>query len=736
MSTFQPREGQRQILDYECGRMGVSAVPGSGKTSTIAALAARLVQRGLPGRGKVLVVTYQNAAVDHLRTRIREELAAVGRLQVGCDVRTLHSLSHGLVRTHPALAGVEADFQVLDERASYQLLDKAVRLWNSQNTRIWGRLGPDEYYGEGWEQEWQRLAAQIARAVISTAKNRRLRPEPLLEGLAEGGNQFLRIGAQIYQLYQQQLQTIGGVDFDDLVWMAVELLEANPELCLRLRRRWPVVLEDEAQDSVPLQEALLGFLSGEGGNWIRVGDPNQAIMSTFTAADPRFLRRFLDQEGVQAIEMAISGRCAPRILALANHLVEWTGQRHPLEPVRNLAFRLQHIQPTGPGDPQQNPLDSESSVAFREYNHQLEEFADVARRATHFARLHPECTLSVLVPTNRLGYELGEYLRESGAEFDELLQSGQASRQVADTLGGVLDFLAEPLQRQHLEQVYRAVRRCWPQGDQVGDEQQVATWLRSCYRPEALLFPEAGNGLAQALPPVGPIAAGDLAEIGCLAEELRRWLRAASLPIDQLVLTVAQDLLGEEELGRAQKLAGYLRNRGEQYPDWRLPELARELGQVVQGGSGALAEAGEGYEPRPGRITLTTMHKAKGLEWDLVYLVGVDGRWFPHALDDYFLGERAFLGGDPAAEARSALRALVGEENPGGRSATDQAHLEIIAERLRLLYVGITRARRYLALSWSREVPAGARMRPVASAPIFQVLKQFYQSEYGATVQE
>lgn len=271
MSTFQPREGQLQILEYEGGRMGVSAVPGSGKTSTIAVLAARLVERGLPGRGKVLVVTYQNAAVDHLRTRIREELAAKGRLQVGCDVRTLHSLSHGLVRAHPSLAGVEADFQVLDERASYQLLDKAVRLWNSQNTRIWGRLGPDEYYGESWEQEWQRLATQLARTVISTAKNRRLKPEALLERLGEGENQFLRIGAQIYQLYQQQLQTIGGLDFDDLVWMAVELLEANPELCARLRRRWPMVLEDEAQDSVPLQEALLGLLSGPGGNWIRVG---------------------------------------------------------------------------------------------------------------------------------------------------------------------------------------------------------------------------------------------------------------------------------------------------------------------------------------------------------------------------------------------------------------------------------------------------------------------------------
>ncbi|MBM3280849.1 MAG: UvrD-helicase domain-containing protein, partial [Candidatus Handelsmanbacteria bacterium] len=177
MSGFAPRPGQRQILAYQGGLMGVSAVPGSGKTTTIAALAAQLVVRGLPARGKVLVVTYQNAAVEHLRNYIRAGLEGRSRLMNGCEVRTLHSLAYGLVRTYPALAGVGADFQILDERASSHLLDKAVRLWNGQNARIWGRLGPDEYFGEAWEREWQRLALQLTRTVVGAAKNRRLGPE-------------------------------------------------------------------------------------------------------------------------------------------------------------------------------------------------------------------------------------------------------------------------------------------------------------------------------------------------------------------------------------------------------------------------------------------------------------------------------------------------------------------------------------------------------------------------------
>ena len=735
MNRFKPREGQRQILEYQGGLMGVSAVPGSGKTATIAALAARLIAGQLPEEGQVLVVTYQNAAVDNVRVRIRAELEALDLVQLGYDVRTLHSLSYGIVRTHSGLAGAAAEFQVLDERANGSLLDKAVRIWNSQNTRVWGRLAPGDYFDERWEQEWRQIAQKVARMVISAAKNRRLKPRELLERIQafdEGEiNLFLRIGAEIYRLYQVQVETIGGLDFNDLVWMAADLLEHHPDLCARLRRRWPIVREDEAQDSVPLQEDLLGLLAGEGGNWIRVGDPNQAIMSTFTAADPLFLRRFLDREEVQTLEMAISGRCAPRILELANYLVEWGGFEHPLREVRQRAFRQQQIRPTEAGDPQQNPPDADSDVVFRQYNNRQEEIRDVVRRARLFARRNPDRTLSILAPTNRVGYEVAELLRESEAPFDEVLQSSKSARQVSDTLCRLLTFLAEPLQRNHLEEAYLGLRECWPGPGGSGDAERVSLLLRSCYRPEDLLFPGPEMRLEDALPPVGEIGPGDREAIEVLGHYLRRWLRATALPVDQLVMTVAQDVLQDDDLSRAQKLAIFLSGRAEQNLDWRLPELVRELAQTVRGGRGVLAEDEEIFEPRPGRITLTTMHKAKGLEWDLVYLIGVDGDWFPHDLDDYFRGEYEFLGGDPGEEAKAALLELIGLAGEERLSATDLAHVEVIAERLRLLYVGVTRARRLLALSWSREIPMATRSRAAPPAAPFLKLQYFYRTQYG-----
>ena len=250
---FEPRAGQREILAYQGGLLGVSAVPGSGKTAAIVALATRLIAERQAEGGQVLIVTYQNAAVDNVRGRIGQHLQEMDMLQIGYDVRTLHSLAYGIVQANPGLVGAATEFVVLDERASESLLDKAVRAWNDDNKGVWGRLGPGEYVDPQWEQEWRDIARKVARTVITTAKNRRLRAEDLLAriGGVEDRNQFLRIGAEIYRLYQQQVETIGGLDFDDLVWMAVEMLQQYPDLCSRYRRRWPFVLEDEAQDSVP-----------------------------------------------------------------------------------------------------------------------------------------------------------------------------------------------------------------------------------------------------------------------------------------------------------------------------------------------------------------------------------------------------------------------------------------------------------------------------------------------------
>lgn len=736
--SFEPRAQQKQVLDYRGGLMGVSAVPGSGKTMTISALAAELIARGLPADSQVLVVTYQNAAVDTVRARIAAELKSQGMLHAGYDVRTLHSLSYTIIQANPGLAGTTTDFSVLDGRAQASLLRKAVRIWNNQNRRVWESLFPEGWEGDYFRKQWPDIIQNVARTVISTAKNQRLGPNALREIIIAAGpddvDLFLRISSEIYHIYQQQVQTVGGLDFDDLVWLAVELLEDHPDLRERLRRRWLYVLEDEAQDSVPLQEDLLSLLVGDEGNWVRVGDPNQAIMNTFTAADPKYLRRFLEREDVDVVTLPVSGRSSPKIIDLANHLVDWVHETHPVAEVRERSFRHQMIRPTAPDDPQQNPSEDESIITFRTFPKRDAEFRVTARRAKRFTESHPHLTVGMLVPTNRMGYEMADELRAIRVDFDEVLRSSASSRQVAEVLSAVLAFLANPLKAGNLETAYDMLRQVLPDVAGADDPERVATLLRSSSRIEALVFPTPGVTADEVVPPIPGVTEADIETVTALSRHLQRWTRAVTLPVDQLLMTIAQDVFIDAKLATAQKLAAYLRNRAEQNVDWRLPELSRELELIATGRSGftGLAEEEYGFEPAPGRITLTTMHRAKGLEWDLVYLVGVDGSWFPHTLDDQFMGEYEALGGDPSEEAKAALLTLIGELELDSYSATETAHIEVIAERLRLLYVGITRARRYLSVSWSREVQYGMRFRMVQPAEAFLELRAYHNDRDGS----
>ena len=739
-SVFEPRPGQREILEYEAGRMGVAAVPGSGKTTTITALAARLLdsryrgQGSLGDNGEVLVVTYQNAAAESLRRRIGRQLSDQGLPPSGYAVRTLHGLAYGIVQMWPGHVGTTADFRVLDERSQRDLIDRAVADWNAENTPTWGRLAPGDgqTYGPDWEENWRRIAAGLARTCIAAAKNRRLDADGLvrlLAGQVEGGVPqdlpgmlYLRIGTEIFTRYQLLVETSGGIDFNDMVRLAVDLLESNPDLATRLNQRWPVVLEDEAQDSVPLQEELLERLTADRGHWIRVGDPNQSITSTFTSADPRFLRRFLAREDVVALEMQVSGRCAVPIMDLANDLVDWVCDEYPVVEVRSRAFRRQHMVPTLDGDPQRNPPAQDSRIALRGYEHRDEELLDVVRRAQRFSASRPDCTLAVLVPTNRLGYDLADLLRAQQIPFDERLQSSRSARTVVDMLAGILAFVGDPLSSRGMAAAYTALQTQSNPLEPAPPGQDLGVLVRSCYRPESLFFPQPGVTLADAFPPVQALRDADLRPVEALVKWTRRWLSAARFPVDQLVLAIADDLLDGDDLARAHKVAQFLRRRADQNPCWRLPELAADLRRADASREVLGGEEDVDYEPQPGQLTVTTMHKAKGMEWDLVYLVSIDGLEFPGTTQDYFRGYQEHLEGDPAELARAQLTALIDDVSPAAATART-GQVEYISERLRLLYVAITRARRYLSVSFSQHVPAGQRTRRVPDAMVFHRLR-------------
>jgi DNA helicase-2/ATP-dependent DNA helicase PcrA len=744
LPAFRLRPAQQEILRYRGGKMGVSAVPGSGKTWTLSLLAAQIVASGeLRDEQEVLVVTLVNSAVENFYRSVSKFVEKQGLLPyMGYRVRTLHGLAHDIVRGRPALVGLEDRFQIVDEREA-----EAIRL---EAARAWLRSHPDvleDYLDEGMDEgkrAWVRreqfpeLVGEIALGLVRYAKDLRLTPERLRQRLDElpVPLPLAEMGWQIYDDYQQALAYRGAVDFDDLIRLAIQALEADPAYLDRLRDQWPYILEDEAQDSSRLQEEILSLLAGPNGNWVRVGDPNQAIYETFTTASPQYLRNFLKRGDVTARFLPNSGRSTLSIINLANYLVEWTMKEHPQEAVRDALQAPPWIEPTPEGDPQPNPPDDPQQIHLvdRKYTPQMEIEAVVASLERWLPE-HPDWTVAVLTPRNERGFELVDALRRKEIPYeDSLLRSSSSTRFSAGALGNLLRYLADPDSARKLATVYKIWRRDERRDEQSRAEvEQIADLLRRIERVEDYLWPGAERDWLADLEMAGvePQVLASLEEFRRLA---RRWQNAALLPIDQMVLTLAQDLLSQPaELALAHKLAVLLRQAAEIHPDWRLPELSEELAVIARNERRFLGFSGDdlGFEPdqHRGKVVVSTMHRAKGLEWDRVYLMSVNNYDFPSASqEDTYIAEKWYLRGklNLQAEALAQLRAALEVDEYSWYEegqATQEARLDYTRERLRLLYVGITRARRELVITWN----TGRDGRRLPAIP-FAALQNFWEA--------
>jgi DNA helicase-2/ATP-dependent DNA helicase PcrA len=746
--TFVPRPAQKEILAYQSGPMGVSAVPGSGKTFTLSLLAANLVER-LAGEEssaerEVLIVTFTNSAVENFRSRIagflREERGLLAG--IGYRVRTLHGLAHDIVRERPGLVGLSETFDIVDERTANDIKSDAVHAYLRMHPDALSPFIQPQYLQNPRRIERSVIfdAIDIANIFIRIGKELQVEPHELSASLEKqsGTWPLLDFGLRIYSDYQRSLLTRGAVDFDDLIVLALQALRADPDYLLRLQNRWPYVLEDEAQDSSALQESMLRLLTRLNGNWVRVGDPNQAINTTFTSADIRYLREFVAKNAQTSRDLPNSGRSAQPIIDAANFLIDWSRNEHPtLTP--DQALTPPPIQPTPPGDPQPNPEAGNPPL----YVHDrplvpAQELEVVVSSLRRWLPENQDKTVAVLAPENHRGFQLTEACQAAGLPYDDsLLRSDSATRAAALALSTVLTYVTRPQMVAPLSKLWIEV--WWPRWvkEQAAEEEakkksreqsesdtpaptaapssetipeQVIVFGRALdrlSRPESFLFPDAMDWLDS-------LAWLDEAEgfrplLERFRSDLQRWTAATILPVDELLLTLGNDLFTEPAyLALTHRLAVLLAKLSRENPGWRLPELAGELDNIAQNRRRMLgfSEEGLGYEPKSGQITIATMHSAKGLEWDRVYLMAVNNYGFPSGADgDKYRGERWYVreSRNLVAEAEAQLRQLhmgtldeyvVGE-------ATHQARIDVAAERLRLLYVGVTRARQELILTYN-----------------------------------
>jgi DNA helicase-2/ATP-dependent DNA helicase PcrA len=783
---FTPRPSQENILRYTGGRLGIAAVPGAGKTHILSALAAKIIHEGWLGDDQeVLIVTLVNSAVDNFEARIKRFFDNPLQALYKYRVRTLHGLAHDIVREKPARVGLEERFSIIDEREAGFIRRESVNAWLANRSL-------DEYLDPALDQskmDWVKrqqlpdLLDSLALAFIRSSKDRLLTPESLRAKLdaSPAPLPLAELGWSIYADYQRALAYRGAVDFDDLIRLALTLLESDEEFLERLRYRYPFILEDEAQDSSLTQERILSLLSGsraersrsdsegvdearltgdpalrlrslesarrsaqrdgDDGNWVRVGDPNQAIFETFTTASPELLRAFIQNN--PSVDMPESGRSQPSVLAVANHLIDWVMTSHPDPNVRT-ALSVPHIVPVPEGDPQQNPPDNPDGIKFisKRYTPD-EEMEAVVKSIKGYvdsfveSPIEEQPTIAVLVPRNARGVEVVNALRQKGIEPIELISSTSETRAAAGSLSYLLAYLADPQSARKLSKAYEVWRRDWrdgmslraqaakqsPEDEENLNEEGVASsqrtsallattsgLLRKMVDVENFIAPRKDNDWLTA---IGESEAEQvIQELSAFRVNVQRWLNAVTLPIDQLVLTLAQDVFSEaSDLALAHKLALVLRGAADDHADWRLPELTSELAVIAKNERRFIGFSSDdsGFDPERhrGRVVVTTMHKAKGLEWDRVYLMSVNNYDFPSNMpNDRFISEKWFVrsGLDLAAESLAQLTALGSSSEYDWYeegAATMRSRLDYVKERLRLLYVGITRAKRDLIVTWN-----------------------------------
>lgn len=752
------RPGQRSLAEWRAGPLAVSAVPGSGKSTGMAAGAAiAIAHHQLHARKQLVLVTFTRSAAANLKAKVRQHLRALSLPLNSFVVHTLHGLALNIASRHPEVSGINLSpldsegTTLVSPTQSHRLIRTAVERWIDHNATAYQRL----IEGRSFDgEETERLRRQtvlrtevlpaLAYTVIHEAKSSGLLPDALAAvaqmltfDIAEGTTDYAVIGiaAGLYDHYQSLLIENGLIDYDDMILAALKTLDDEP-ICKLWQSRVFAIFEDEAQDSSPLQTQLLEVLAGDPEdphkplNLVRVGDPNQAINSTFTPADPVFFNQFCDrcQEQGQFASIEQAGRSCDRIMSAANFALQWVNKNGAIQ-----AFRRQAILPVGPNDPQPdaNPAAIGHGVEFARPKNTLETVKQLAQRVVDAFEADRNLSAAVLVRESRQGQFLREILEDHqrlGFNFAatgiELYDVGARDRKthIPREILALLQFIERPHSPDNIKAALSVFvsRQIIP----TQDLNPLAT------KPEQFLYPGPLD-----TPPTHPSA--QQARRYCAALLRARLELPAYHLIPFLGLTLGYD---QSELATADKLAARIAQQT--LENSTLTAMLGALQTLLSNERFRAVETEdtESQYTRPGQLTLMTMHKAKGLDWDAVFLPFLQQRnipgeaWVP--LQMKFLGDFS-LDEVARAQLRAHTHAVYTQDRkpdpiPNLETAWQKASNLKRAEEFRLLYVAMTRAKRLLWMSAARQAPftwhKPENLQDAGASGLFMALRKAYSN--------
>ena len=604
-------DAQRQAVTAESGNRLVLAGAGSGKTRVLVHRIAWLIQVEQVQPWSLLAVTFTNKAAREMKTRIEEMLGTpVGGMWVG----TFHGLAHRFLRAHWQDAKLPQQFQILDSDDQFRQVKRVLKAMNLDEAR------------------WPPRQVQ---GFINKQKDEGLRAEHI----DSGGDFYQQQMITLYQEYQRACERAGAVDFAELLLRAHEVLRDRPDILHHYGTRFRAILVDEFQDTNAIQYAWLRLLAGRNDNLFLVGDDDQSIYG-WRGAKVENIQSFQhDYPNTEVVRLEQNYRSSGNILGAANALIAnnptrlgknlWT-EDSAGEPIRRYAAF--------------NEVDEARFVVERirrycENEGMRRDECAILYRTTAQSRLFEESLIQASIPYRVYG----------GQRFFERAE-------IKDTLA-YLRMLANPDDDTAFERVVNLpTRGVGPRTVDLlrGHARETGTslWQATLDALATAMLPARASGaLRQFVELIGRLQPRDEAELSELIQDV---IEGSGLP-------------GHYEKERDGRGIDRLENLEE------LVEAARRFAADVSDDEGdllasflahAALEAGEAQaDGADDPVQLMTLHSAKGLEFPVVFITGVEEGLFPHSM-----------------------------------SADDPERLQ---EERRLCYVGMTRAKSQLYLTYA-----------------------------------
>lgn len=701
MNNINYRQDQLPIMSYEGGTMAVPAVPGAGKTFIVTNLVAKLLREGKHDNSKILILTYMNSAVNNFKGRIKQLLIDNDiKEENSYEVMTIHSLAVKIIKEKPEVVMLNEEFSIADDLQKNIILNECI-----QNYRMNGgekifqwflKDQKDNEWRERMVDAWENGFYDLVGNSIGELKYKEISPRDLEEVVDSSYNGVLRIILPIYTEYEKKLKYNGLLDYDDILILAYKALTLDENLRNKFQKRYKFIFEDECQDSNEIQGKIIKLICGENNNLVRVGDINQSITGTFSSSDPKYFKEFI-KDADYCYRMYMSNRSSKDILDLANRLVKYVtnefNQKECREALEDMEIKT---VPCGMGY-KENPKPDIYSINTKRYRTWNDEIEKTVAYAKAIKNKYPDKSIGILVPFNEQITQVAKKLMEHNMEFEELGPNSLNKRKVLNNIAYIIDFI---LNCDDIEKLIITLDKVFIKTDNETGKVDLLQLLKS-YNTEEVIY-NLDNKEPLIIDSDSELYSSFLDGIKSLREILEYPLSR----LDLLILFIGERLnLEIADKALIEYIAFYTKYLCSENININLYDIYDILNNSKNKVFNHIIEVVyemNGYEPQPGSITVCNYHKSKGMEWDCVFLLGLVEYNFPHNINQKFQCDKWYLRDkykNPVAVVKSEIDKILGIQVE--TDYFNKTKVELINEKIRLLYVGITRAKEMLILSCS-----------------------------------